>query len=384
MKNIQCLMLAATLLLFADCSKKVVTTNPVTPPVITPTTQIYNWTKFSMGADLSYATQMQDKGVIYKDSGVTKDIFAIFKAHGCNTVRLKLWHTPKAYVSTWGNDQDYNDLPKVETLIKKAKDLGMAVSLDLHYSDTWADPQRQDIPAAWKGLTVDVMKDSVYNYTLNVLNKLKSKNLVPEMIQVGNEANNGILWPTGKVVSNDFTAFAKLLNAGIKAVRDFSVTSVIKPKIILHVAQLQNAAWWTNGIVSAGVTDFDIIGLSHYADWSTVNTMTQVTSIVNQLKVLYSKQVMLVETAYWFDTKDANGYAITQTPVSGYPFTEQGQYQYLKDLTQAVINGGGTGVQYWAPDYISTGGGEMTARSLVDKTGKTLAGINFMNFIYTF
>lgn len=378
MRNISVFCLLFMSVVFAGCSKKIVTTNP-------PLSKIYSWTQFSMGADLSYATQMLDKGVVYKDSGMTRDIFTIFKNHGCNTVRLKLWHTPKAYTSTWGgNDQDYNDLAKVETLIKKAKDLGMAVSLDIHYSDTWADPQRQEIPAAWKGLSLDVMKDSVYQYTLHVLNELKAKDLVPEMIQVGNEMNNGILWPTGKVVSNNFTDFGKLLNAGIKAVRDFSATSIIKPKIIIHVAQLQHAEWWTAGITGAGVTDFDIIGLSHYADWSTVNDMNAITSLISKLKSTYNKQVMLVEAAYWFNTKDANGYTITQTPVVGYPFTEAGQYQYLKDLTQAVIKGGGNGVQYWAPDYISTGGGEMTARSLVDPNGNVLSGINFMNFIYKF
>ncbi|MGG9971268.1 glycoside hydrolase family 53 protein [Ferruginibacter sp. SUN002] len=373
MKNVNFLVFIALLVFFSNCSKKT-----------TVTDKTYSWSKFSMGADLSYAAQMLDKGVVYRDSGKAKDIFTIFKQHGCNTVRLKLWHTPSAYTSTWGgNDQDYNDLAKVEVLIKKAKELGMAVSLDLHYSDTWADPQRQEIPAAWKGLSIDVMKDSVYEYTMHVLNTLKAKNLVPEMIQVGNENNNGMLWPTGKIVDNNFIGFAKFLNAGIKAVRDFSATSTIKPKIIVHVAQLQHAEWWMGGITAAGVSDYDIIGLSHYADWSTMNTMTELTSLVNRLKILYKKQVMLVETAYWFNTKDASNYTISQTPVAGYPFTQEGQYQYLKDLTQAVIAGGGTGVQYWAPDYIGTGG-EMTARSLVDPSGNVLPGINFMNYIYKF
>ncbi|UEG51200.1 arabinogalactan endo-1,4-beta-galactosidase [Ferruginibacter lapsinanis] len=377
MRNISVYCLLLLSVVFTGCSKKIVTTN-------TPLSKIYSWTQFSMGADLSYATQMLDKGVVYKDAGVTKDIFTIFKDHGCNTVRLKLWHTPKAYTSTWGgNDQEYNDLPKVEMLIKKAKDLGMAVNLDLHYSDTWADPQRQEIPAAWKGLTLDVMKDSVYQYTMNVLNELKKKNLVPEMIQVGNETNIGVLWPVGQVVNNDYSSFAKFLNAGIKAVRDFSVTSTVKPKIILHVAQLQHAVSWTKGITEAGVTDFDIIGLSHYADWSTMNTMPEITALVSKLRTTYNKKVMLVEIGYWFDAKEANGYVIKQTPVDGYPFTIEGQYKYLKDVTQAVINGGGSGVQYWAPDYMGTGG-EMTVRSLVDANGNVLPGINFMNFPYKF
>jgi len=374
MKNVKFLVLIGILAICVNCSKK--------PAEVEKTP---DWSKFSMGADLSYASQMSDKGMVYKDAGKVKDIFTIFKNHGCNTVRLKLWHTPKAYISTWGgNDQEYNDLPKVETLIKKAKDAGMAVSLDIHYSDTWADPQRQEIPAAWKGRSLDVMKDSVYQYTLNVLKELKSKNLVPEMVQVGNETNNGMLWPTGKVEGTNFTAFGKLLNAGIKAVRDFSATSDIKPKIILHVAQLQNADWWIAGIMAARVMDFDIIGLSHYADWSTMNKMSDVTNVVKKMKTVYGKPAMIVETAYWFSDKDASGYPITQKPVDGYPFTKDGQSNYMKDLTQAVIDGGGVGVQYWAPDYISNKGGEMTARSLVDTAGNILPAINFMKFAYKY
>ena len=243
MKNLVPIFVVFILVFALGCSKKMSSVKSS----ITDTTATYSWTKFSMGADLSYALQMKDNKVVYQDSGKTSDIFSIFKNNGCNTVRLKLWHTPKAFVSGWGNDQNYNSLPQVETLIQNAKSLGMAVNLDLHYSDTWADPSKQYIPAAWSALNLSQMKDSVYQYTLNVLNELKGKNLTPEMIQIGNETNSGILWPVGKVVNNDFSSFATLLNSGIKAVRDFSTTSDIKPTIILHVAQLQNTEFWVNG-----------------------------------------------------------------------------------------------------------------------------------------
>src|SRR6185436_7453107 len=112
-----------------------------------------------------------------------------------------------------------------------------------------------EVPLAWKNLSIDVLKDSLYNYTLAVLNYYKSKNLVPEMVQVGNETNNGMCWPVGKIVNNSFTNYAVLLKSGIKAVRDFSATSTIKPKVIIHEAQLQTAGWWMNGITTEGVTD---------------------------------------------------------------------------------------------------------------------------------
>ena len=117
-------------------------------------------------------------------------------------------------------------------------------------------------------------------------------------VQVGNETNSGMLWPLGKVENNNWQNFAALLNSGIKAVRDFSLTSVIKPKIILHVAQLQNAAHWTSSLINNGVTDFDILGLSHYAKWSTVKTMNEVESMIRTFKNDYGKKVMVVETAF--------------------------------------------------------------------------------------
>ena len=152
----------------------------------------YGWEKFSMGVDLSYVNQVEDYGGVYKDSGQVKDVFAIMKAHGANTVRVRLWHTP-GWIGNLNNGKLYYDLYGTEKTIRRAKDLGMAVNLDIHYSDRWADPAHQETPAAWKNLSIDILKDSVYNYTLAVLNYLKSKNLVPEMVQVGNETNSGML-----------------------------------------------------------------------------------------------------------------------------------------------------------------------------------------------
>ena len=346
-----------------------------------------------MGVDLSYVNQVEDYGGVYRDSGRVKDCFKILKEYGANTVRVRLWHTP-TWIGNLNNGKMYYDIYGVEKTIRRAKEAGLAVSLDIHYSDRWADPQSQETPAAWAGLPLNILKDSVYNYTMAVLNYYKSKNLVPELVQVGNENNNGICWPVGKIVINNFSPFAEILKSGIKAVRDFSVSSAIKPKIILHEAQLQSAGWWLNGITSAGVTDYDIIGLSHYTKWSTVKTMQGVTDTIRKIVNTYGKTVMIVETGFPWSTGNADNYnnifsAADTAP--GYSISANDQLRYLKDLTQAVIDGGGKGVQYWEPAWITSGlndswgvGSSWDNVTLFDFTGNVLPGAGFMRLSYKF
>jgi arabinogalactan endo-1,4-beta-galactosidase len=353
----------------------------------------YKWDEFVMGADLSYVNQVEDYGGVYKDSGKQADPFEIFRNHGANVVRVRLWHTPK-WVADLNNGKYYYDLAGTEQTIRRAKQAGMAVNLDIHYSDRWADPDHQEIPAAWKNLDLNQMKDSVYQYTLQVLNYLKAKNLVPEMIQVGNENNNGILWPTGKVDGNNFNAFAQLLNSGIKAVRDFSVSSDIKPRIILHVAQLQFADFWTKGIIQNGVTDFDILGLSHYTKWSTVQSMQAVTDTIRQLVNRFGKTVMVVETAYPWTGDNGDAYNNIFSPADaapGYKLSKEDQYRYMKDLTQAIIKGGGKGIMYWEPAWISSRlndgwgiGSSWENNAYFDFNGNLLPVADFMQFSYEF
>lgn len=376
---------------FLESCKKSTGQSPI--PTV-PTAKIfYNWNAFVMGADLSYVNQVQDYGGVYKDSGAVKDPFTIFKNHGANVVRVRLWNNPQ-WLAPLNSGKLYSNIYDVEKTIQRAKDAGMAVNLDMHYSDTWADPGTQTTPAAWNGLSAAVLKDSVYNYTMAVLNYLKNKNLTPEMIQVGNETNQGMLWPTGKVISNNFAPFCDLLKSGIKAVRDFSLTSSIKPQIILHVAQLQNADYWTTGITAGGVTDFDILGISHYSKYSTVNTMADIKNTISSLKTKFGKKVMIVETSYPFTTLNADSYANSiggDTPVAGYPVTIDGQYKYLTDLTQAVISGGGSGIMYWEPAWITSSlhdpwgaGSSWDNNTLFDFNGNTISGMNYMTYPYQF
>lgn len=373
-----------------SCSKKTTSTSPG----FSPSKVFYNRSQFVMGADLSFVNQLQDVAAVYKDSSTIKDPFIIFKNRGANVIRVRLWHNPQ-WLKPLNGGKMYSDLYDVEKTIQKAKNAGMAVNLDFHYSDTWADPGNQTIPAAWAGLTLAVLKDSVYNYTLTVLNYLKSKNLTPEMVQVGNETNQGMLWPTGKTSGSNFTAFCDLLKSGIKAVRDFSATSTIKPEIILHVAQFNNAPFWcTNVITNGGVTDFDIIGVSHYSKWATINTMADIKTAISNLKTTYNKKVMIVETAYPFTTAAADSYnnlIDAAAQANGYPISNEGQYNYMKDLTQAVISGGGSGIMYWAPDWITSSyrdlwgtGSSWENMCLFDFSSNSLPAMDYMTWKYQF
>ena len=392
-KNISALLIISFFGLtipLASCQKNSDNT-VVTPPV---TKTFYSWNQFVMGADLSFTNQLEDNGIIYKDSSSAKDPFTIFKQHGCNLIRVRLWNNPQWEIP-YTNGHLYSDLIDVEKTIQRAKAAGMAVNLDLHYSDSWADPQHQTIPSAWANKSLAVLKDSVYNYTLSVLQYLQSKNLVPEMIQIGNEINIGMLWDTGKVVNNNFNAFGQLLNSGIKAVRDFSKTSTFQPKIILHVAQLNNADWFINGVINlGGVTDFDVLGVSHYTPWTSLTAMSQVSSYISNLKSKYKKDIMIVETAYPFTSLYNDNYTNQisgSAPYDGYGVSQQEQLRFMKDLTQQVITGGGIGVMYWAPDWVSSPmkdnwgtGSSWENCALFDFQSNALPALDFMNQTYKF
>lgn len=357
----------------------------------------YPWQQFVMGADLSYVNEIEDAGGKYYANDQPKDVFEIFKENGCNNVRVRLWHTPEWKKEVSGGKM-YSDLADVEKTIRRAKQAGMSVNLNLHYSDDWADPNKQNLPAAWEGLPLEILKDSVYNYTLSVLNYLQSKDLVPEMIQVGNENNNGMLWPVGKVEWNmpeNWKNFGDLINSGIRAVRDFSKTSVVKPQVIIHVAQLQYAPQWTENIMTlGGVNDFDILGLSHYYKWSTVHPMKEIGDTIRLLVNKYGKKVMIVEAAFPWTFENADSYNNLfgeAKELIGYEASIPAQLEYMKNLTQTIIGAGGDGIMYWEPAWITSPmkdrwgtGSSWENAALFDFMGNALPAIKFMGLKYDF
>ena len=338
---------------------------------------------FYYGADLSYVNEMEDCGAIYKDSNnVTKDPYIIFKEAGTNLARIRLWHNP-----SWTNYSNYND---VKTTIQRAKAQGMKVLLDFHYSDTWADPSKQEIPSAWLS-EIDnssVLGDLLYNYTYNTLNDLNNLNLLPDIVQVGNEINGMILQQGELVWPIDWTRNSILINKGIQAVRDISRNSSKTVEVMLHIAQPENGLWWFEQATQNGVTDFDWIGLSYYPIWSTY-TLNTVSTPLSTLINTYNKRLMIVETAYPFtltNADNANNILGNDALISGYPATQQGQLDYLNQLKTVIENAGGEGLIYWEPAWVSTSCSTLWAQgshwdnaTLFDHDNKATIGMQFYN-----
>ena len=216
---------------------------------------------------------------------------------------------------------------------------------------------------------------------------------MPEFVQVGNEINPGFVLPQGNRWEENEENFVYLLNAGIKAVRDVGACNDIDPKIIIHIAQPENAINWFAGLDEAGLADYDIIGISYYYQWSEV-PLENLSNYVSVLKRDYGKEVMVMETAYPWTTDNCDSYnniISVDNLLSDYPATKEGQYQYLVKLTQEVIDGGGKGVFYWEPAWISSDiktqwgqGSAWDCNTLFDFEGNVIKGMNFMIYPYEF
>ncbi|MBU2922004.1 arabinogalactan endo-1,4-beta-galactosidase [Winogradskyella psychrotolerans] len=338
---------------------------------------------FYYGADLSYVNEMEDCGAIYKNSnGIEKDPYSIFKNEGANLIRLRLWHNP-----TWTN---YSNLQDVKRSIMHAKSHNMKVLLDFHYSDTWTDPTQQQIPAAWINSINDTeaLGNLLYNYTYNTLVELSNENLLPNIVQVGNEINSMILQDGDLVWPIDWNRNSHLINKGIEAVRTMANDNNETIEIMLHIAQPENGLWWFEQATANGIIDFDWIGLSYYPIWSDYS-LDDVQTPLTTLKNTYNKKLMIVETAYPFtlnNVDNANNILGPDALINGYPASQQGQLDYLNQLKLVIKNAGGQGLVYWEPAWVSTDCSTLWAQgshwdnaTLFDNNNQATLGMKFYN-----
>jgi beta-galactosidase len=241
-----------------------------------------------LGADISFLPQLEDRGMKFSDKGVQKDPMQILKDHGFNYIRLRLFVDPAAD-SGYAPGKGYCDLNHTIEMAKRIKAAGMKFLLDFHYSDTWADPQKQFKPGAWKGENFEQLRQTVFNYSKEVIEKLKAAGAAPEMVQVGNEINHGVIWPEGHI--NNLDSLAQLVYAGIQGVKaaDPSI------QIMLHIAlggQNDESRFFLDNMIVRGVP-FDVIGLSYYPRWH--NSLEDLRYNLNDLARHYNKDVIVVE-----------------------------------------------------------------------------------------
>jgi arabinogalactan endo-1,4-beta-galactosidase len=313
---------------------------------------------YAIGADLSFLKQAEDRGTVFKEEGQAKPGLQIFKDHGYNWIRLRLFHTPT---------QLPNNLEYTIALAKDAKKLGFKFLLNYHYSDTWADPAKQYIPKAWQGKSHGELVQAVFEYTRDTIAAFRDAGVLPDMVQVGNEITPGMLWPDGKLPDN-WTHFAELLKAGIKGI-DAGRETNSRPKIMIHIDRggdkIRTKAFFDK-LNSYGV-DYDIIGQSYYPWWhgNLLDLRENLIFMANE----YQKDIILVEVAYcWRPTE----YRTKNPP---FPESPEGQKEFLDEVNRIVLNtpnNRGIGVFWWEPAV--TGG--LRSRGFFDNDGNALPVIH--------
>ena len=324
--------------------------------------------KFYKGMDLSTIKEVEGLGGRFYDHGEEKDVFEILKSYGMNAVRLRLWNDPYGPDGTpYGAGT--NDLPTTLELAKRAKAQGMEVLLCMHYSDFWADPGKQRVPKAWRGMDAEQLTEEVYSFTRDTLLAMRRAGAFPDLIQVGNELTNGMLWPQGKLLEcGNYDNLAKFVSAGIRAVRSLDQ----EIPIMIHLDNGGNAPMyrdWFDHYLERG-EDFQIIGLSYYPFWH--GSLEELKNNMNDLAVRYGKELVIAEVSMGFTMADYGVYEkLAQEERKGYatkpelveklefPMTKKGQADFMKALfavIDQVPENKCSGFFYWEPAWIPVPG----------------------------
>lgn len=304
---------------------------------------------YIMGVDISSIIEVENAGgKFYNFDGEEEDIFTILAGAGVNYVRIRLWNDP---YDDDGNSfgGGGNDIETDLQIAKRAVDAGMKVCLDFHYSDFWADPDKQTMPREWTSYTRDQLAQVVYDYTYDVLKQFEEAGCLPSMVQTGNEINSGLLWNYGSASTwrNIYLSYA---TQAVKAVSS-------KIQTVIHLAQgatYSTISGYIDELEKAGV-DFDVIGLSYYSYWH--GSMSKFQDCVDQLDKNYKYDICVMEYSYGYgdDSNEytANIFSSDDEEDGGYRATVQGQASYIHDVNEVVASAKqGIGSFYWEPAWL--------------------------------
>ena len=314
--------------------------------------------EFAFGADLSFLKQAEDHGAVFKDGTNAMPGLQLFRHHGYNWVRLRLFVEPVG-------ERLPNDLAYTLAMAGDAKKLGYKFLLDLHYASSWADPGKQPTPDQWRDLTHQQRVQTVFEYTRDVLVKFRDAGVPPDMVQIGNEIRTGMLWPDGKLPDH-WDHFADYLRAGVKGV-DAACGKGPRPKIMIHFdqgASIPKTKYFFDRLNGYKIR-YDVIGFSYYPWWH--GNLENLRENLAFAAKRYGKDVYVVETAYYW--QPSRYFRETSAP---FPESPEGQRDFLDEVTRTVMgvpDGRGKGVFWWEPAVPNRGLG---TRGFFDEAGNSL------------
>lgn len=304
---------------------------------------------FTMGVDISSLISVEESGgKFYDANGDEADLFDILKNAGVNCVRIRVWNDPfDADGNSYGAGNC--DINTASEIGKRATKAGMGVLIDFHYSDFWADPNKQTVPKAWEGMTLEEKAEALADYTTESLETLKDNDVDVTMVQVGNEINNGM---SGETAEKNVCT---LLKAGADAVRAFDEDI----QIVMHFTDPMTDGYlaYKASMLQQYEVDYDILGTSYYPFWH--GDVNELTEVLKNVADTYGVKVAVMETSYAFTDEDGDGYgnvvnSSNSSQTFNYPISVEGQAVAVRDVIEAVSNVGeaGVGVFYWEPAWI--------------------------------
>jgi arabinogalactan endo-1,4-beta-galactosidase len=345
---------------------------------------------FMMGVDASMIKKVIDQGGIYYNlDGVEQNVFEILADAGVNYMRVRVWNDPFSPIGLQGGGD--MDIEQAFWIAREARRVNMRIILDLHYSDTWADPEHQVKPYAWETLTFSELLEAIEDFTYESVMYFKNRGVTPQMIQIGNEINNGMLFEEGRIIWNDPTSYdrlADMLKSGIKGAK--KADQFIKT--IIHLADGGKFSIFDEFFseMEDRNVNYDIIGASFYPFYH--GTLDRLADNLNQISAKYNKQVFVAETSYAYTQEGhqnaSNIFGENQEENGGYLATIQGQATSIRDVIEVVANvpnQKGLGIVYWEPAWLPvTGAGwaedgtlaTWSNQALFTYSGKALPSIN--------